>query len=124
LEPIRQKLTSGFQQEVVETDNYWTNIMVRHLEETPLNVHCELGKTEITLRQVLNMKIGDVIPLRTESTAELSVDVEGVQRFAGLFGVSRGSRAIQVTKVVANKNREFLKKKNSDDANGGVDELS
>ncbi|MBP7843720.1 MAG: flagellar motor switch protein FliM [Proteobacteria bacterium] len=115
LEPIRQKLISGFQQEVVETDDYWANMMVRHLEETELKVAVELGSTEITLRQILNLKIGDVIPLRTDAGAEIPVAVEDVQRFKGLFGASRGSRAIQVTQVVENKNKEFLKKKETNE---------
>jgi len=126
LEPIRQKLISGFQQEAVETDHYWVNMMIRHLEETPLNVNVELGGTEISMRQLLDLKLGDVIPLRTDASAELTVQVEGVTRYRGLYGASRGSRAIQITELVENKNREFLKKRHEDEgANADhVDDLS
>ncbi len=126
LEPIRQKLVSGFQQEVVETDYYWSNMMIRHLEETELNVHVELGTTAVTLRQLLEMKKGDVIPLRTDATAEIPAQVEGVLRFRGLFGASRGSRAIQVTQVVQNRNKEFLKRRTNDELPAGtvVDDLT
>jgi flagellar motor switch protein FliM len=125
LEPIRQKLISGFQQETIETDNYWVNMMVRHLEETGLNVNVELGHSNITMRQLLELKAGDTIPLSTDATAELEVQVEGVTRFRGLYGSSRGSRAIQVTEVVKNRNREFLKRR-SDSTNvaSGPDDLS
>ncbi len=125
LEPIRQKLISGFQQEAVETDHYWVNMMIRHLEETPLNVNVQLGHTTITLRQLLDLKQGDVIPLQTDSTAELGVEVEGVVRFRGLYGSSRGSRAIQITELVQNKNREFLKKRPEQEGPvDRIDELS
>jgi flagellar motor switch protein FliM len=125
LEPIRQKLISGFQQEVVETDHYWANMMIRHLEETELNVVTELGHSELTLRQILELKEGDVIPLRTDATAEIPVLVENVARFRGLFGASRGSQAIQVTEVVENKNKEFLKKRPEEErVSGPMDELS
>lgn len=125
LEPIRQKLISGFQQETVETDHYWVNMMVRHLEETQLNVRVELGSTEITMRELMELKVGDVIPLQTDATAELAVEVEDTTRFVGLFGSSRGSKAIQITKVIENKNKEFLKKRAEDESNGGnVDELA
>jgi len=125
LEPIRQKLISGFQQEVVETDHYWANMMIRHLEETDLNVVTELGHSELTLRQILGLKQGDVIPLRTDATAEIPVLVEGVARFRGLFGASRGSQAIQVTEVVENRNKEFLKKRPEEErVTGTMDELS
>lgn len=125
LEPIRQKLISGFQQETVETDHYWVNMMIRHLEETELNVRVELGTTEITPRQLLGLKLNDVVPLRTDATAELVVEVEDVARFRGLYGSSRGSRAIQVTQLVENRNKEFLKKRPEEEgANGRVDELA
>lgn len=125
LEPIRQKLISGFQQEVIETDHYWSNMMIRHLEETELNTTVELGNTEISLRQILALKVGDVVPLRTDATAEIPVQMEGVTRFKGLFGASRGSRAVQITEIVENRNKEFLKKRNDEDSFvGGVDDLT
>lgn len=126
LEPIRQKLVSGFQQEAIETDYYWSNMMIRHLEETELNVQVELGTTAVTLRQLLELKKGDVIPLRTDATAEIPAMVEGVVRFRGLFGASRGSRAIQVTQVVENRNKEFLKRRSDDELPTGnvVDDLT
>ncbi len=125
LEPIRQKLISGFQQEIVETDHYWANMIIRHMEETELDTSVELGKTEISLRQILSLKVGDVVPLRTDASAEIPVQVEGVTRFRGLFGASRGSRAVQLTEVVENKNKEFLKKRSDDESSRGtVDDLS
>lgn len=126
LEPIRQKLISGFQQEAVETDYYWSNMMIRHLEETELNISVELGSTQITLRQLLNLNIGDVVPLCTDASAEIPVLVEGVIRFRGLFGASRGSRAVQVTQIVENRNKEFLKRREDDDSPKGqvVDDLT
>jgi len=125
LEPIRQKLLSGFQQEAIETDDYWANMMIRHLEETELNLTVELGTTEISLRQLLALKNGDVVPLRTDVTAEIPVQVEGITRFRGLYGSSRGSRAVQLTEIVENRNMEFLKKRSEGDSMGStMDELS
>jgi len=112
LEPIRQKLLSGYQQEVIERDDYWAQMMVRHLEETHLNVRVELGSNTIQMRKILEFKKGDVISLLTDASAELPVEVEGVERFRGLFGASRGSRAVQVTQIVDNPNKEFLRSKN------------
>lgn len=127
LEPIRQKLISGFQQEVVETDDYWKRMMVRHLEESELHIDVELGRTEITMRQILGLKVGDVIPLQTDSSAEIPIRVEGVERFKGLFGASRGSRAVQITQIVENRNKEFLKNRHDDEPqaeSADVDEIS
>ena len=125
LEPIRQKLVSGFQSEAIEKDHYWVDMMVRHLEETELDCSVELGSTDVTLRQVLALKIGDVIALKSDASAELPVQVEGVVRYRGLYGSSRGSKAIQVTEMVENRNKEFLKQKNDDqNEKGAMDDLS
>jgi len=100
-------------------------MMIRHLEETGLNLVVELGSNEMSPRQILDLKVGDVIPLRTDATAELPVRVEGLARFRGLFGSSRGSQAVQITEVVENRNKEFLKKRSDEEgASGTLDELS
>ena len=128
IEPIRQKLVSGFQQEVIERDDYWANMMTRHIEETELHVTAELGSTVITMRQLMDLKVGDVIPLQSDVASGLPVSLESVVRFRGLYGSSRGSQAVQITDIIENKNKEFLKKPNEDDQGNAntntIDELS
>jgi len=113
IEPIKQKLSSGFQIENDQTDKkLWTSILKEQFQETEVSVKVSLGETEITLGDLLNLKPGDVIPLEQDATGELPIEVEGVKKFKGYYGISHGNVAVQVTKVLEGKQpHHFLMKK-------------
>jgi flagellar motor switch protein FliM len=101
IEPIKQKLSSGFQVESDQTDKkLWTTIIKDQLMETDLNLKVDLGQTEISLRDLMTMQVGDVIPLDQDSTGEFNVQVEGVNKFKGYYGIHHGTVAIQVTREI------------------------
>lgn len=101
IEPIKQKLSSGFQVESDQTDKkLWTSIIREQLLVTDVNVQVNLGETEITLNDIMNLKVGDVIPLDQDSTGEFDVQVEGVNKFKGYYGIHHGTVAVQVTRPV------------------------
>lgn len=101
IEPIKQKLSSGFQVESDQTDKkLWTSIIREQLMVTDVNVQVNLGETEITLSDIMNLKVGDVIPLDQDSTGEFDVQVEGVNKFKGYYGIHHGTVAVQVTRPV------------------------
>lgn len=101
IEPIKQKLSSGFQVESDQTDKkLWTTIIKDQLLETDLNLKVDLGQTEIKLRDLMNLKVGDVLPLDQDSTGEFNVQVEGVNKFKGYYGIHHGTVAVQVTREI------------------------
>ncbi len=101
IEPIKQKLSSGFQVESDQTDKkIWTSIIRDQLMETELNIRVDLGESEITLRELMDLKVGDVIPLDQDSSAEFNIQVENVKKFKGFYGIHHGTVAVQVTREV------------------------
>ena len=101
IEPIKQKLQTGFQVESDQTDKkLWTSIIREQLLETDVDIKINLGQTEITLRDLMELKVGDVIPLDQDATGELDVQVEGIKKFKGYNGIHHGTVAIQVTRTV------------------------
>jgi len=101
IEPIKQKLSSGFQVESDQTDKkLWTSIIHDQLMETDMNIKINLGEAEIQLENLMDLKVGDVIPLDQDSTGELDILVEGVKKYKCFSGVHHGSVAVQVTKVL------------------------
>jgi flagellar motor switch protein FliM len=99
IEPIKQKLSTGFQVESDQTDKkLWTSVLQDQLLSTEVDVKVDLGTTEIDLQDLMNMKIGDVISLDQDSTGELDVQVEGVKKFKSYYGIHHGSVAVQVTR--------------------------
>ncbi len=100
IEPIKQKLSTGFQVESDQTDKkLWTSVLQDQLLGTEVDVKVDLGTTEIDLSDLMNMKIGDVISLDQDSTGELDVQVEGVKKFKSYYGIHHGSVAVQVTRA-------------------------
>ena len=101
IEPIKQKLSSGFQVESDQTDKkLWTTIICDQLMETDMNVKVDLGQAHITLGDLMELKVGDVLPLDQDSTGELDIQVEGVRKFKGYHGIHHGSVALQVTRTI------------------------
>lgn len=101
IEPIKQKLSSGFQVESDQAEKkIWTSIIRQQLLETELNMKVDLGQTEISLADLMELKVGDVLPLDQDATGEINVMVEGVNRFKGYQGIHHGTVAIQVTQKI------------------------
>ncbi len=102
IEPIKGKLNSYYQTESGETDHEWVGKLQTHLGQSTAEVVVRLGAAEISVGDLVNLNIGDVIPLSQDADGELVMTVEGVEKYKCLFGVSRGNRAVQVTKVLGN----------------------
>lgn len=101
IEPIKQKLSSGFQVESDQTDKkLWTTIIRDQLMETDLNIKVNLGESAISLEDLMSLKVGDVIPLNQDATGEFDIQVENVKKFKGYYGTHHGSVAIQVTREI------------------------
>jgi flagellar motor switch protein FliM len=101
IEPIKQKLSTGFQVESDQTDKkMWTAIIRSQLLETTVNMKVDLGHSEITLDDLMGLKVGDVIPLDQDTTGEFDVLVEGVPKYKAFYGIHHGSVAVQVTRPI------------------------
>jgi flagellar motor switch protein FliM len=101
IEPIKQKLASGFQIESDQTDKkLWTSTIMEQLLETEVECRVDLGETEIDVEDLMNMKAGDVISLDQDATGEFDLQIEGVRKFRGYYGIHHGSVAVQITRKV------------------------
>jgi flagellar motor switch protein FliM len=101
IEPIKQKLASGFQVESDQTDKkLWTSTIMEQLMETEVEMKVDLGETEISVEDLMKLKMGDVISLDQDATGEFDVQIENVKKFKGYYGIHHGSVAVQITRKV------------------------
>jgi flagellar motor switch protein FliM len=101
IEPIKQKLSTGFQVESDQTDKkMWTNIIRNQLLETDIDVKVNLGEATISLEQLMRLKEGDIIPLDQDATGEFNLQIEGVSKFKAYYGIHHGTVAVQVTRPI------------------------
>lgn len=98
IEPIKQKLSSGFQVEADQTDKkIWSKIISAQLRDVNLDIKVNLGEAMITIEDLMGLKVGNVLSLNQDASKEISVLVEGVPKFKGFYGLSHGSIAMKVT---------------------------
>lgn len=98
IEPIKQKLSTGFQVESDQTDKrLWQSSFSEALLKTDMDIKVDLGYTSINLQDLTELKVGDVIPLAQDANGELFIQVEGVPKFKGYYGINHGTVAMQIT---------------------------
>jgi flagellar motor switch protein FliM len=100
IEPIRQKLTTGFQSTRLEIDTNVIRRMEVNIKKTEVEMSVELARGTIQARNVAELKAGDIIPLETNPTEEAIIMIQGVPKYRGFVGTYRGSRAIRVNGAV------------------------
>ncbi len=100
LEPIKGKLNASFQTEGDKSDREWIIKMTDHVKAAQANIRVNLGTANITVGDLVNLNVGDVIPLSQDADGELEVMIENVPKFKCFFGASRGNRAIQITREI------------------------
>ena len=96
IEPIRSKLYASFQSERLEVDHAWISRFKERLMETPVEVVVELGKTQLSGRQLLSLKEGDIVLLDTDVEDLLKAEVQGIRKFWGVPGSVKANKAFQV----------------------------
>lgn len=97
LEPIKSKLSVGFQSEQLEVDYIWIHRIKEQIMQTEANIQIKLGSADITVHDLANLEPGDIIQLNHDATKPLDVLVEGIPKFRCIPGVLKGQRAIKIT---------------------------
>ncbi len=98
IEPIRDQLDTGLQSDRVEKDERWSLALREQLLEAEVEIGSQLGSMSLSLRQLLQLKPGDVLPMNLPKSIDLCV--EEMPIFKGSFGVSNGSNAVKITEVI------------------------
>lgn len=66
------------------------------LDQTPVTVAAQLGQRQCTVRELLELRVGDLLELDTGVQDPVPVTVEGIVKMSGYPGTRKGNRAIQV----------------------------
>jgi flagellar motor switch protein FliM len=104
IEPIRDILTSSLQGETLEMDKRWVRLMTQQIQTAEVQIIADLGTASLTLGEVLNMKVGDVIPLQVPELVAGKVD--GVPVMECSYGKFNSQYALRVEKLLTYSNNE------------------
>ena len=100
IEPVMHQLTSQdwFSHKRKGAQPEQRDSVEENLAEAKLNLRAYLAQTTISLSDLLNLEVGDVIKTSKEAAHDLILRVEGKSKFAGKAGQFRGNRAFKITR--------------------------
>jgi flagellar motor switch protein FliM len=101
LEPVLPKLASRdlMLNETSSKKSRNTELQVL-LGGAKVDVEANLGDADLTMADILELKIGDVLRLSSAADDIVTVSVDGKERFKGEIGLRRFRKSIQVTEVI------------------------
>jgi flagellar motor switch protein FliM len=94
IEPMRELLDAGVASDRVEHDERWLVALKEELEDAEVELYMTLGRGEITVAELIDLKPGDIIPI--DFTGRATVVAEDVPVFRGNYGVSHGMHALKI----------------------------
>lgn len=100
LEPIRDRLRVSFQSDFYEVDHGWIKRFSGRLKDAPVNISVTLGEAELSVEEFMRFAPGDVITLNQSTTQPLIVTVEGVPKFSGFPGTTKGMQSFQIQDMI------------------------
>ncbi|MDD2851658.1 MAG: flagellar motor switch protein FliM [Desulfuromonadaceae bacterium] len=103
IDPIREKLKTGMQFDLMAIDPQWSNRLSAEIMEAPMEASVEMGNARISLRELLDLSPGDTIMLDSACSSEMVVKIEGVPKYFGVPGITHGNKAIQISKICSNR---------------------
>ncbi len=98
IEPIRDLLDAGVQSDRSEIDQRWVHALREEVKMARVEVSCHFTEVEMSLRDIMTMKQGDIIPI--EMPKSVSLSSSGIPIFRGVFGESHGNKAVKITSTV------------------------
>ncbi|MCG8435784.1 MAG: FliM/FliN family flagellar motor switch protein, partial [Gammaproteobacteria bacterium] len=85
----------------------WRSVLGDQLNEAEVELNTVLTRKLVNLKDLLNIRPGDVIPV--DLPDEVFVYASGVPVFKGVFGKSRGFNAVKMTEPVYPTARDYPK---------------
>jgi flagellar motor switch protein FliM len=98
VEPIRELLDAGVQSDKMETDVRWSTALREEIMDVPVNFRVDLLEQDISLRDLMELQPGDIIPVTMPEHAVMFV--EELPTFRVKMGRSGENLAVQVSEKI------------------------
>ena len=102
IEPIRELLDAGVQSDVDEVDERWMNTLKRDILDAYVPVNATILENRITLREVSNLKTGDVIPIELPELVMMTANK--VPMYMARLGQRNGNLALRIEERIERPN--------------------
>jgi flagellar motor switch protein FliM len=99
IEPVRDMLSSPLQGEALEIDRRWVRLLSQQVQTAFIDLKVELAEVGSNFHQILNMQVGDVLPLTMPE--HVTAKVDGVPVMECNYGTFNGQYALRVHKMIS-----------------------
>lgn len=110
LEPIANKLNAKYwygSESKSQTPDILTSLN-KKVKMTEMEVSALLGETYISIRELLDFRVGDVINLEKNLEGEIDIAVQEKKKFKGKIGLVGKSIGVQITRPIFNGQEEEI----------------
>ena len=97
IEPIKEKLKYKFQAEKMEVDHAWRKYIEKKIGDMTVELRCTMGKAKINGKELLQMKVDDVILMDQKIGDPITVEIEDIPKFKGYPGTYNNKKAIKIS---------------------------
>jgi flagellar motor switch protein FliM len=101
IEPVMSKLATqgwlAYQRRANVEDR--SEDISESLQDAKVDLTVYLGETIMTVQELINLQVGDIIQTVKPAAADLILQVEGKNKFAGRLGRHKDSRALKITRT-------------------------
>jgi len=94
VEPIREQLTTGMTTDRNEVDHRWVKALQTEMREAEVELRVELLQRQILVRELLHLRVGDVLPVEMPETVVARVD--GIPVLVGEYGRHEDKMALKI----------------------------
>ncbi len=98
VEPIRELLDAGVQSDKMETDVRWSSALREEIMDCPVNFRVTLLEKDISLRDLMELRPGDVIPI--EMPEHATMFVEDLPTYRVKMGRAEEKLAVQISQEI------------------------
>ena len=99
-QPIRDKLTGAYLSEERGEDLNWSNSIREKIKSVQLEMSVQLGRTFLSVRELQNLRAGDILVLDNKYKDPLVASVEGIPKFEGFVGRRKNRKVFKVEQPI------------------------
>jgi flagellar motor switch protein FliM len=100
IEPIVRKMQSRRQKDNATTSTEKRSQWMEAYDHIKMPVLAEWEACEVNLREIVNLRVGDIIELPSNLFEETRVLLNGTPKFIGKIGLDGGHAAVQITRKI------------------------
>jgi flagellar motor switch protein FliM len=94
LAPVRETLAADGGQTTLRKQDPWAPVLSNALQDAEVDTHAILAQAQISLRELVRLSPGDIIPI--EAPQQVTLFAGDVPVYRGRFGISQGRNALKI----------------------------